>query len=531
MAETLNIEARAASGDAQSIDKCACATYPWTLRRRYTECLSFDLPAAPHGRAEDRGGPIHDDGASHHDRPPCFDSLQISQESSLGVLLALRIVSKPSASRVSETKKPEEVQDRVVFRNGDLIFAAPLCCRAAGIKWRPSCQMTNNRPILNGDRLDAPLTAGARVALRLLLVVLLALLAINAIAILLLNAIYDPDALRHRHLWRPVLLRNLILSIPCLLVLYFSRSSADVPLAESVHGRVRSLFTRLLRILLWMALFLVAAVEAMVLTGNLVFHQTLTVTRTPSQTLNLLYSVLIGLAASVYLTRTSASRPRGGDVPIELRTTVRSLLWHSLKRSAQFSTMFAAAFIVGAYVFYKTIVEGSEFPPALLAGNLIVLAVGYVVAGVLCGAAAGGLQATRERTEQLIRGSYSLAEPLIQTLIQRASVIASTVSPPNAIVLATPERARGVLDRMVQSRFLRLLQGHWVVELLHDYASPGGGSAGDSLERLLRERLIQLTIDDVRGRLHLMLWATYALAIVLWWAPALLTLVRKPSSL
>jgi hypothetical protein len=391
--------------------------------------------------------------------------------------------------------------------------------------------MMNSRPIFNGDRLDATLSAGARVGLRLLLVVLLALLAIDTIAMLLLNAIYDQDALRHRHLWRPALLRNLILSIPCLLLLYFSRSSADVPLAASAHRRVRPLFTRLLRILLWMALWLVAAVEAVTLAGNLLFYETLTVARTPSQTLNLLYSVLTGLAASVYLTRTGASRPPVGEVPIELRTTVQSLLWHSLKRSVQFSMMFAAAFIAGGYVFYKAIVEGSEFPPALLAGHLIVLAIGYVVAGALCGATAGGLHATRERAEELVRGSHSLAAPLIHTLLQSTATTANTISPPNAIVLAAPERARGITGRMVQSRFLRLLRGHWVVELLHDYTSRGGGSAKESLEGLLRERLVRLTIDDVRARLRLMLWATYALAGVLWWAPTLLMLVRKPSSL
>ena len=389
----------------------------------------------------------------------------------------------------------------------------------------------DSRPIFNGDRLDATLAAGARVALRLLLVPLLALLVIDAIAILLLNAIYETDALRHRHLWRPVLLRNLTLSIPCLLLLYFSRSSADVPLAESAHRRVRPPFTRLLRILLWIALLLVAAVEAVTLAGNLLFYETLTVARTPSQTLNLLYSMLIGLAASVYLTRTRVSRPPAGDVPIELRTTVRSLLWQSLKRSAQFSTMFAAAFAAGAYVFYETIVVGSEFPPALLAAHLIVLAIGYVVAGVLCGATAGGLHAMRERAEELVRGSYPLAAPLIRTLLQSTAMAASTVIPPNTIVLAAPERARGVVGRMVQSRFLRLLRGHWVVELLHDYASRGGGSASESLEGLFREKLVRLTIDDVRARLRLMLWATYALAVVLWWAPALLMLVRKPSSL
>lgn len=47
----------------------------------------------------------------------------------------------------------------------------------------------------------------------MLVVMLLAMLAINTIAILLLNAIYHADVLRQRHLWRPVLLRNLILSL------------------------------------------------------------------------------------------------------------------------------------------------------------------------------------------------------------------------------------------------------------------------------------------------------------------------------
>jgi hypothetical protein len=182
-------------------------------------------------------------------------------------------------------------------------------------------------------------------------------------------------------------------------------------------------------------------------------------------------------------------------------------------------------------VFDKTIVERSQFPPALLAGHLMLLAVGYVVAGVLCGAMAGGLQAALERTEQLVRGSYSLTEPLIQTLIQSAAMTASIVSPQKVIALAAPERARGVMGRMVQSRFLRLLRGHWVIDLLRDYASRGAGSAGDSLERVLRERLIRLTIDDLRGRLRLLLWVTYALAVILWWAPTLLTLVRRPSSL
>lgn len=385
------------------------------------------------------------------------------------------------------------------------------------------------RPL--NSALDATLTGGANAVLRQLLVVMLVLLAINASAILLLNAIYDPEALRDRHLWRPVLLRDLILSIPCLVGMYFLRSSANVPLAQSVHGRVRPLFTRLLRIVLWMALLLVAAVQAVTLAGNLVFYQTLSVTRTPSETLNLLYSVLIGLMASVYLTRTRAARPPEGDVPIELFTTGRSLLWHSLKRGAQFSTMFGAAFIAGAYVFYRTIVEASGFAPTLLAGELIVLACGYVLAGVLCGAAAGGLQAARERTDQIVRASYSLAEPLIRTLIQSTVATDSGVRPPGAIVLAAPQRVRGLMGRMVQSRFLRLLRGHWGVQLLHDYASQGAGTTGESLERLIRERLIRLTIEDIRGRLRLMLWATYALAVLLWWVPALLALLRKSSPL
>src|SRR5688572_19082234 len=98
---------------------------------------------------------------------------------------------------------------------------------------------------------------GMWAVLRSLVAVLLALLAINTVAVLLLNALYEPTALRSRHLWRPVLYRNLIFAAPWLVLLYFG-SRAHRSVAREMHVRVTSLFTRLYRVGLWLALLIVS---------------------------------------------------------------------------------------------------------------------------------------------------------------------------------------------------------------------------------------------------------------------------------
>lgn len=351
-----------------------------------------------------------------------------------------------------------------------------------------------------------------RAAFRLLSIVLLVLLVVGTTAILLLNALYDYDELRPHQLWRPVLYRNAILSVPCLGLLYFSRLRTETPVAPAMSARITALSTRLLRGVLWVGLAIVAIAEAAGVAENVLFHQTLTPTRTPAQTLNLLYSVLTALLAAVYLGRTRASA-HGRHVFIEPARKLRSLLWHALKISALFGVSFGAVFAVGAFVFFKA-------PGPYVA----VLAGAYVLAGVLCGGLVGGIVAARNRTEQIVRGSYSLAEPLIQTLLRPATMSRAPDSSSDAIPPVSRERPPGVLAKLAQWQFRRSMRGHWIADLLHDDTGQGTG-AGESLEQLVGERLVRLTIDDIRGRLRLMLWAAHALAAILWWAPAWLALL------
>jgi hypothetical protein len=279
----------------------------------------------------------------------------------------------------------------------------------------------------------------------------------------------------------------------------------------------------------WLALVLVGIVEAAVLSGNLLVHQTLTLTRTPSQTLNLLYVTLVATSACTYLVLTRSARPAAGDVPNELRALAGRLVWHSFKRGAQFSALFGVVFVAGALVFSKTIIEGSTFQVFFLAGDFIVLGAVYVIGGAVCGAAVGGIRAAHERVDEIVRSFHSLAEPLIRALVQSAGAELGKSS--QSQLAAASERARGLLARLVQWRFIRVMRGHWVLELLHDYAAHPAAHPSQSLEQVLGERLIRGTADDIRARLRLTQWVTLAIAALIWWAPALLILLRQsPSS-
>jgi hypothetical protein len=383
-------------------------------------------------------------------------------------------------------------------------------------------------PLAGVNRVTAAVGVAVKVSLRLLLLALLTLGAIDTIAIVLLNAIYEPESLRHRHLWQPVLTRNLILAAPCMILLLALRARVDRGASSTAAGGLVTVVTRVLRIVCWCALVLIGMVEAAVLAGNLLFHQTVTLTRTPAQTLNLLYATLVAIGALTYLRRTRSARPADGDVPDQLRGVARRLVWHTFKRGAQFTAGFAAIFIVGALVFYKMTIEGSSFPSFLVAGHLLVFGAMYVVAGMACGAAAGGIQAAHERTDEIVRGSYALAEPLIRSLLQAAGAPQEQAGAAPPAVVAAPERARGLLARIVQWRLVRVLRGHWVLELLHDCAAHPAAHGSQSLEHLMKDRLIRGTADDIRTRLRLAQWVMFTIAVLLWWAPALLAFLRQP---
>jgi hypothetical protein len=75
----------------------------------------------------------------------------------------------------------------------------------------------------------------------------------------------------------------------------------------------------------------------------------------------------------------------------------------------------------------------------------------------------------------------------------------------------------------MQMRFLRSVQGHWLFELaMRIKQQQAAGATRESLENLLSEKIVQVTADDIKARLGLLQWLTYALAIVMLLSPALL---------
>lgn len=344
-------------------------------------------------------------------------------------------------------------------------------------------------------------------ALRLLAVVLLVLLGVSTVAVLSLNGLYDPDQLRPRHRWQPLLARNAILSIPCLVLFYISsRGSQSREHVPGLTARIAAMHTRVLRVVLLLAMLIALASEGVVVAENLLFHQVLSLTRTPGQTLNLLYAALIAVIAVGYRLRTQVS-PGGHDVPPDVVMTVRSLLGAALKESAIFSVLIGTIFGIGAVVFFGA--------PS---SNLLVLQVIYILAGVLCGGLLGGIQASRRRTGQIVRSAYALVRPLVQPLLRTVmSGAGSGASSVEGLPMASHVAAPSALARVALWQFRRTLRRHWLADLLPGVVTAGAASV--PMEERIAEHVVQFTISDLDGRLRLMWWGAWALTGVLWWSP------------
>jgi hypothetical protein len=368
-------------------------------------------------------------------------------------------------------------------------------------------------------------------ALRSFTIALFVLLAVNSVAILTLNLMYETEALRHRYYWPGVLSRNAILGIIVLLLYLFANSRPSIGKAAS--DRFSSLKAKALRVLAWLTFLLIAIIETVILAENLLFHQTITLVRTHSQTLNLIYSVLFGSIAVILLVRTRSGRSGQKILPAQLRSLVTSLFWRGLKTSALFSFFFAIIFALGAFLLYKTAIEGQSSPPSFLMLHFPVFAAVYVFAGLLCGGLAGGIYGIRGKAEEVVRGSYSLAEPFVKSLLSKVSADELTNHESLQRIWdrgksLAGEQAPGLLGKLMQTRFLRSVQGHWLLDLVNQFKQQqAAGATRESLENLLGEKIIQLTTEDIRTRLGLLQWANYALAIVLLLSPALLFVIGR----
>jgi hypothetical protein len=228
-------------------------------------------------------------------------------------------------------------------------------------------------------------------ALRFLMLALLVLLLVNSAAILALNFIYGTEALRHRYHWQGTLSRNAIFGLFFTLIYFFARSGAPIG-NEPAQERFSSIKTRLLRVFAWLALMGIAIIETLTLAGNLLFYQTATLIRTPSQTLNLIYVGFFGCIGAILLFRTRSTEPRQEILPSPLRSLMTGVLWHGFKRSIAFSFLFAVMFAVGALIAYKTAIEGRAPDSHFLIRHFPIFAAIYIVAGFLLGAHAGALR-------------------------------------------------------------------------------------------------------------------------------------------
>ena len=377
-----------------------------------------------------------------------------------------------------------------------------------------------------GNRLLDTINLTIWSALRFLMLTLLVLLLVNSAAILALNFIYGTEALRYRYHWQGTLSRNAIFGLFFSLIYFFARLGTPIGNGPA-QERFSSIKTRLLRAFAWVALMGIAIIEALTLAGNLLFYQAATLVRTPSQTLNLIYAGLLGCIGTIMLLRTRTTESRQKLLPSHLRSLMTGVLWHGFKRSIAFSFLFAVMFAVAALIAYKTAIEVRASTSHFLILHFPIFVAIYVVAGFLLGAHAGALSGIRRKTKEWVTGCYSLAEPLVSSLLNQVSSeqltnLGSLYEVINRARL-TGAGSLGVVGRLMQRIYLRSIQKHWIVDLIDQCRQQKTTDfTKGPLENILREKIIQATAEEISTRLVLFEWASYALAAVLLLSPVLL---------
>jgi hypothetical protein len=181
--------------------------------------------------------------------------------------------------------------------------------------------------------------------------------------------------------------------------------------------------------------------------------------------------------------------------------------------SALFAAVAGGVFAGGAYLF---IPRSWDYMP--LASGV------YVFAGVLCGALAGGIHATRRRTGDIVRSSYQLTSPVMELLIH--SVVAEGVgrSAPSMPALAT-DQPRTRFGRLAQRQLLRSVRRHWASNFFEGLDAAARSPA--ALEQFIAERVIAVTTADLERRSRWIFYAVCAGTAAVWALPAVIAkLVR-----
>jgi hypothetical protein len=357
---------------------------------------------------------------------------------------------------------------------------------------------------------------------------MLTLLVINTVSVLTLNLLYDSESLRPRFHWRGVSVRNAILGVLFLGLYLFARTTAQT----GTESRPSAIKSRILRIVAWTLLTVISVVEATTLASNLLFHQSVTLVRTPAQTYSLIHSVLFGLLGTTLLVRHRLAKTSGGLLPADLRSMIIGALWHGIKKSVAYSVVYALVFCIGAFAVYQWSIAGNDPQPFFLGFHFPAFAAIYVLAGLLCGAHAGAVAAVRDKTEILVKHCDSLAAPLMHSIVMSIPLDSpagqsSLRQSFEELKLSAGTTFGGLLGKFVRNKFAESLRGAWVVDLIEQSGRQNNEStARGSLATALRERMVRLATDDINRRARLVQWAIYAIAGLIFISPAMFIILR-----
>jgi hypothetical protein len=354
----------------------------------------------------------------------------------------------------------------------------------------------------------------------------LVFLAVNTAAVLAVNWLYGPANLRPRYQWYGVAVRNAIFGVMFLIAYFVCRSKAGA--SDRLPPRFVSVKTRLLRIGAWLLLALLGAVEALTLATNLLFDQAVTLTRTPSQTVNLIHSALLGAVAIIVLSRTRAAASETKLLASDFRSLIATTLRYGFKKSLRYSFLYAVVFAAGAFVF-RSLVEGRDPQKDFWVSYFVPLAAIYIIAGLLCGAHAGAVAAIRDKIPDLMKCCDTLGAPLIRAVV---SNLALDPNLDRAAIREVIDRVKGsaqeggFLARLAHRRLNEFLHEGGVIELIEQWARQDNSEANkERLIGALGEKLIALASDRMEQRLTVMRWVIHVVSAVLLLSPALLWLL------
>ena len=157
------------------------------------------------------------------------------------------------------------------------------------------------------------------------------------------------------------------------------------------------------------------------------------------------------------------------------------------------------------------LIEQGSIPGTVAAGL-------YVLFGAFCGAAAGILRTTRAHVEQVVRGSYDMIAPLVESFLPVGSVSEGAQMAARTLRLDALAPGRGLLGVFVRRRIRAVLRNDAAVSAL---AAVARGDRTGPASDVVRDHFVSLAVADTFARLRLLEAVTCIVAALVWILPAL----------